>query len=223
MKPSPFTAALLALYVASGSPADAQTHPAKSTVAIATVGGAIETDATFRPPSDNAMPTGPYGDMVKLGREIFLYTGQYAQPFVGNSLHCSNCHLDAGRLANSAPLWAAWVAYPRYRTKNRRVDTYADRLRDCFLFSMNGKEPPFGDKVLVALETYSAWLARGAPVGADMPGRLYGRPGKPALPPDYARGEVVYQHSCALCHGADGAGQSAAGRVVFPPLWGDDS
>jgi len=30
----------------------------------------------------------------------------------------------------------------------------------------------------------------------------------------------VYRQHCALCHGADGAGQRAGGHVVFPPLWG---
>ena len=43
------------------------------------------------------------------------------------------------------------------------------------------------------------------------------------LPPDYDRGQLVYRRNCALCHGADGAGQKVAGRYVFPPLWGPDS
>jgi thiosulfate dehydrogenase len=30
---------------------------------------------------------------------------------------------------------------------------------------MNGKAPPLGDPVVVALESYSFWLAKGAPVG----------------------------------------------------------
>jgi thiosulfate dehydrogenase len=44
-----------------------------------------------------------------------------------------------------------------------------------------------------------------------------------SLAQDYARGQTVYEHDCALCHGADGLGQRAAGRYVFPPLWGRDS
>ncbi|MBV8614604.1 MAG: c-type cytochrome, partial [Acetobacteraceae bacterium] len=51
----------------------------------------------------------------------------------------------------------------------------------------------------------------------------YPRLGAPAAPPDDARGQHVYQESCALCHGPDGAGQSAAGQAVFPPLWGPNS
>jgi thiosulfate dehydrogenase len=177
----------------------------------------------FHPPAEDAIPTGPYGDMVKLGRDIFRNPGQYAKPFVGNELRCSNCHLDAGRLAGSSPLWAAWVGFPMYRAKNHHVNTFEERLQGCFRFSMNGKAPPLGDKVLVALETYSAWLAQGAPVGQDMPGRGYPRLGQPAAPPDFARGHAVYQQKCASCHGADGGGQSAAGQIVFPPLWGPNS
>lgn len=34
----------------------------------------------------------------------------------------------------------------------------------------------------------------------------------------------MYAQQCALCHGADGAGQRTAdGHTVFPALWGSDS
>ncbi len=176
--------------------------------------------ASFHPPPHGTIPDTPLGRTVRLGEEIFRHTGTAASAFVGNDLACSNCHIDAGRLANAGPMWAAWVAFPAYRGKNERVNTFAERLQGCFRYSMNGKPPPLGDKVLVALESYSAWLARGAPTGAEMPGRGYPKLPKPGLPPDSARGAKIYAARCALCHGADGAGQSAVGRVVFPPVWG---
>jgi thiosulfate dehydrogenase len=179
--------------------------------------------AVFQPPAKEAIPPGPYGDMVKLGRDVFRETGKYAGAFVGNELRCSNCHLDVGRLADSSPMWAAWVVFPAYRAKNRHVNTFQERLQGCFRFSMNGRAPPFGDKVLVALETYAAWLAQGAPVGTNLPGRGYPRLKAPSLPPDFARGRIVYEQQCALCHGPHGAGQSAGVQVVFPPLWGANS
>lgn len=37
------------------------------------------------------------------------------------------------------------------------------------------------------------------------------------------RGVAVYADKCALCHGENGEGQFALGKVVFPPLWGADS
>jgi thiosulfate dehydrogenase len=94
--------------------------------------------------------------MVKRGRDIFRDTRTAARAFVGNDLRCSNCHLDAGRLADASPLWAAWVAFPEYRAKNHKVNTFQARLQDCFRFSMDGAAPPLGDDVLIALETYSA-------------------------------------------------------------------
>ncbi|WP_081974834.1 c-type cytochrome [Novilysobacter arseniciresistens] len=179
--------------------------------------------AGFTPPGHDQIPDGPYGDIVRKGRDIFTDTRTHAGEFVGNSLSCGNCHLDAGRLANSAPLWGAYVRYPAYRSKTGQVNNYTERLQGCFMYSMNGTAPPAGSEVLVALETYSYWMAQGAPVGAQLPGAGYPKKFKPPQPPDYARGEAVFVENCALCHGEDGQGQSAAGRQVFPPLWGPKS
>ncbi|AND67640.1 hypothetical protein ATSB10_01860 [Dyella thiooxydans] len=180
--------------------------------------------AAFEPPPESAIPPGPFGDVVREGREIFINTDVAAKAYVGNGLRCSNCHLDAGRLANSAPLWGAYVAYPAYRAKNGHVNTLGERLQGCFKYSMNGKAPPLDSKEMVALETYAFWMAKGAPTGEKLPGAGYPKKGfKPPQPPDYVRGEAVFKAHCALCHGADGQGQQVAGRYVFPPLWGPDS
>jgi thiosulfate dehydrogenase len=177
----------------------------------------------FSPPGDNDIPKGEFGDAVRLGEKIFRDTQGNAGEFVGNSLQCANCHLDSGRLANAAPLWAAYVAYPAYRIKNGHVNTFAERLQGCFLYSMNGKAPAADDKVLVALESYAYFLAKGAAIGAELPGRGYPKLPKPANL-DYAHGQQVYAAKCALCHGAEGQGQHASdGSVVFPPLWGTRS
>ena len=177
----------------------------------------------FTPPPDGAIPDNEFGKEVKLGQAIFNGTSALAVPFVGNSLRCASCHLDAGKLPNSAPLWAAYVAYPAYRSKNGHVNTLAERIQGCFSYSMNGKAPPLGDKVMVALDSYAFFLAKGAPVGTSLPGRGYPTPTKPPLPMDFARGALVFAQKCALCHGADGQGQSSNGAVVFPPLWGPKS
>ena len=195
--------------------------------------GAIAADATpappaaapktFAPPTEIAMPDGEFGQIVKQGEQVFLHTRQYAGAYVGNNLDCASCHLDAGRRANSAPMWGAYVAYPAYRTKDGAVNTFAARVQGCFNYSMNGKPPPLGDPVLVALESYAYWLAKGAPVGTKMAGAGYPKLPFPALPADYARGQHVYDANCALCHGADGQGQTSGGRPAFPALWGSDS
>lgn len=193
----------------SGTPSDQNTH-----------------STTFQPPAEKDMPKDEFGKAVQLGKDIFTHTDVYASQFVGtnSNLRCSSCHLDAGRLADSAPLWGAYVSYPTYRSKNKHVNTYAERMQGCFKFSMNGKAPPLGDPVLVALESYSYWLATGAKIDPKIKGRGYPKLPKPALPQDYARGQKVYEQYCALCHGVDGAGQvSENNQPNFPALWGDKS
>ncbi|RYY18082.1 MAG: c-type cytochrome [Alphaproteobacteria bacterium] len=200
-----------------------------SGVAIAAAGGiavvlmAADVAPTYQPPAESEMPTGKFGDEVKLGEAIFREPQEHAAEFVGNTLRCSNCHLQAGRLAGAAPMGPAYVSYPAYRSKNGHVNSFEERLQGCFEFSMNGKAPPLGDKVLVALESYSYWLAKGLKVDEKPPGRGFPALEKAALTPDYARGAQVYSQHCAMCHGGDGAGQSSGGKVVFPALWGTQS
>jgi thiosulfate dehydrogenase len=199
-----------------------------STVAANTAAPVVATLAPVpivrvAPPPESSIPNNDFGKEVALGRQIFIDPGHYAKAYVGNPLSCENCHLDAGRLADAAPLWGAYPMYPAYRAKNHHVNTFAERLQGCFRFSMNGKAPPLGDPVLVALETYAYWMAQGQPVGKAMPGHGYPKLSAPSSAPDYARGETVFKHDCALCHGGDGQGQHAADRVVFPPLWGPQS
>lgn len=61
--------------------------------------------AQFQPPQESELPDNAYGKLVKQGYALFVDTKRLAPQFVGNGLNCSNCHLDQGRLANSAPLW----------------------------------------------------------------------------------------------------------------------
>ena len=203
----------------AASPAGAP--PAAATAQAA--GAQARSAAGFAPPPESAIPNDEFGRLVRLGRAIFTDTGKHARAFIGNDLRCSNCHLDAGRVAGSAPLWGAYVAYPQFRAKTGEVDDYATRLQGCFKYSMNGKAPPLGHEVLRALETYSYWLATGAPVRTHMDGAGYPKLKRPADGGDYDRGAQVYQQRCALCHGADGEGQKSAGVQVFPPLWGPRS
>jgi thiosulfate dehydrogenase len=174
-------------------------------------------------PPDTAIPDNALGRNILLGREIFTNTARAAPQFVGNDLSCSNCHLDAGRRPNASPLWAAYGLYPQYRSKNGHVNSFAERLQECFRYSMNGRMPSAGDPVLVALESYATFLARGAPIGVTLPGQGFLKLPKAARAPDYERGRAVYAENCAQCHGQDGVGLKADGKTAIPPLWGDRS
>jgi thiosulfate dehydrogenase len=88
---------------------------------------------------------------------------------------------------------------------------------------MNGHPPPYDSPEMVALVSYSYWLAQRAPTGADMPGRGYPKVATPPQAADKTRGMAVYEQNCAICHGMNGQGTKVDGRYAFPPLWGKDS
>lgn len=178
----------------------------------------------FQPPPESAIPDNEFGKVVREGERIFMNTPGRAAQYVGNNLNCASCHLDAGRRPDSAPMWAAYVVYPAYRSKNKHVNTLAERIQGCFMYSMNGKAPPQDDPIMTALQTYMFWLASEAPTGVKLSGQGYPKLPQPALKADYLRGQEVYGQNCALCHGANGEGRKTQdGRWVFPALWGADS
>lgn len=214
------TVAAYLAWLRPGGDNDVPAAPAKADEAAAPAASA---QGSFQPPPESAIPAGPDGEVIRFGEQVFTDTGRYAKDYAGNALTCANCHLDRGRLPNSAPMWAAFGQYPRYRKKNDKVNTLTDRIQGCFLFSMNGKPPPADSEVMVALESYFHWLATGAPVNVAMPGGGYPELPTPAQAPSPERGARVFETHCALCHGADGQGRQSAGVVVFPPLWGPES
>lgn len=198
--------------------------------AAAQSGGDGKQAALFQPPAESTIPDDDFGKSVRRGMAIFNDTGTNAHDFVGNDLSCSNCHLDAGRQAYSAPMWAAYPVYPKYRGKNKMVNTMEDRIKGCFTYSMNaqgspsGGPPPYGSDVYRDLQAYFFWMSKGLPTGEKPEGAGFGKIDKPAQEPSRQRGEEVFAENCAVCHGADGQGQKDInGKVVFPPLWGPHS
>lgn len=179
----------------------------------------------FTPPPDSEIPAGPFGDLVRKGERIFTQTGRFASKYVGaaNKMTCESCHLDRGRKPYSAPLWGAYVMYPRYRSKNHMVNKLDERIQGCFRFSMNGTAPPVTSDTVKALIAYSFWMSRGAPVGVRLKGQGLVKLPLPARHPSLFRGKKVYAARCALCHGAHGQGRTSHGGQVFPPVWGNGS
>ena len=54
------------------------------------------------------------------------------------------------------------MSYPTYRSKNDKINSFADRLQGCFIYSMNGTAPTTDSEALIALASYSYWLSMGA-------------------------------------------------------------
>jgi thiosulfate dehydrogenase len=184
---------------------------------LAAATSALGTDF-HRPPPLASAPHDKYGDLVRLGHAIFTDTPRQARRYSGNRLSCSNCHLDAGSKPNAAPLWAAFGAYPAWRAKTDRVDSFDERVQQCFRYSLNGIPPALGAIELTALAAYAHFVSHGAPVGVEMPGRGFPQVAKTGQDANRDRGRAVYRQHCIACHGEDGAGQAG-----MPPLWGFDS
>lgn len=200
------------------------------------VPGAISTGSDssigqeFVPPDEATIPAGPGGESIRRGKAIFDDPRTFASAFVGNSMACRNCHLDSGRKPNSSPMWAAWVRYPLFRTKDNAVNTMEDRIQGCFRYSMNapnspsGGPPPAGSDVYRQLESYFHWLATGAATGSKLAGSGYPTPPLTGAGYDPGRGAPLFQQKCSGCHGADGEGaKQPDGKVIYPPLWGPRS
>lgn len=167
------------------------------------------------------LPQDKYGELVRYGYRIFTNTSEYARRYTGNALACSSCHLDAGRRAYASPMWAAWGMYPAYLKKNDRVNTFEERLQQCFRFSLNGIPPPIDSPEIRALVAYAQWLAGGKPAGVELPGRGFPTIVRTGSDPNPMRGKAVYASRCAACHGDNGEGQKiSGGKYMNPPLWG---
>lgn len=171
----------------------------------------------FAPPSPETIPGSQLGEQIRQGYQIVVNTQDYAKPYVGNRLNCTNCHLDGGLNPNAASFVGLASVYPEYRTRTAKVNTLADRINECFERSLNGRALPSDSSKLQAVVAYITWLSQGVPQGATLPWRGVQRIDSRRLL-DPSNGKNIFANKCAFCHGSDGLGTMAA-----PPVWGPQS
>lgn len=169
-------------------------------------------------------PPGPLGALIRLGKELVETTSTHelTRPFAGNALHCTSCHLKAGTHDKASPFVGAATAYPAFSPREKRVISLEERIMFCFERSLNGKAPPHGHRVNLALAAYITWLSQGQPLrmNAQAPLGPKATPYTPVEPAqaDRGRGRRLYEAKCASCHGEDGQGDEDS-----PPVWGAKS
>lgn len=88
---------------------------------------------------------------IRLGFQIVENTPQHAGEFVGNDLSCGNCHLNAGQRHRALPYTGIAATFPEPRRREGRLFSLEDRIRGCFLRSMNGEAPPYDSPQLLAV------------------------------------------------------------------------
>jgi thiosulfate dehydrogenase len=169
-------------------------------------------------PDTAAIPRDSLGASIRRGLALMQHTTDSLPKFAPGKMNCMNCHLDAGRDWNAAPLVGAHVRYPKYLGRTGAVVGMPDRVNYCFTRSLAGTRLPADSREMVDIMAFLAWLSRDIPVGAVVPGsdgllRMTER-----LTGDTTRGAAIYQQTCIACHGADGEGGPA-----IPPLWGPRS
>lgn len=197
-------------------------------VLAATLPGVLVNFQEHQPPvasnSPASLPPGKLGEVIRLGQQLIEETDTHplSRDWVGNSMQCTSCHLDAGRHKTAATFRGVATAYPAYAPREDRVITLEDRILNCFMRSMNGTRPPNGGPVSTAMASYITWLSQGESMQMNPrqslgPGHLV-KLKVAANEADLARGQAVYEDRCGFCHGDNGEGGDDG-----PPVWGGDT
>jgi thiosulfate dehydrogenase len=177
----------------------------------------------FETPRLADMLASPNAGQLVRGMRLHLETKALLPQNVGNSLNCTSCHLNAGTVADGSPFVGVSAFFPSYAPRAGRVITLEDRINGCFLRSMNGKPLPADSADMKAMVAYFDWMKKETKPQDKVAGRGVGKVDM-AIKPNVENGKQVYATQCAVCHGKDGEGlKQADGRVIYPPLWGDDS
>jgi thiosulfate dehydrogenase len=181
-------------------------------------------DATpFETPRLADLLAQPEAEKLVRGMRLNAETRTLLPGHVGDDLNCTSCHLNAGTVADGSPYVGVSAFFPSYAPRAGRVITLEDRINGCFLRSMNGTPLAPDDADMKAMVAYFDWMKGATRPEDKVPGRGVGKI-DPSIRPNPENGRAVYATNCAVCHGENGEGvKDAAGRVVYPPLWGDRS
>lgn len=178
----------------------------------------------------NTLPDSKTGTVIKYGHKLFgetykfLGKSSFDKPFVGNSLSCTNCHLNSGTQPFAIPLIGVDKRFPQYRGRENIIGSLEDRINGCFERSMNGNRLKNDSKEMKAIVSYINWLGRYVKVNEVITGKGLKSIEYPNRKVDLAKGKVVFEKVCVECHGFDGQGQKTDQfTYLYPPLWGPNS
>ncbi|AEV26457.1 cytochrome c [Azospira oryzae PS] len=180
-------------------------------------------NSKFETPRLADMLAKPNAEQLVRGMRLHLETKDLLPNHVGDQLNCTSCHLNAGTVADGSPFVGVSAFFPSYAPRAGRIITLEDRINGCFKRSMNGKPLPVESADMKAMVAYFDWMKGATKPEDKVPGRGIGKIDR-SLKPDSDNGKKIYAEQCAVCHGENGEGlKSADGKMVYPPLWGDES
>lgn len=154
----------------------------------------------------------------------------------GSHASCRHCHQGVGdkqdaagrRPVGSNGLGASWVMADMYDRFTGLLLPYELRQMQCYINSSNGFKPNASDDLIRDVTAYTRFLSAALDLRI---GNRYPEQGIDEIPAsathrrgdDYVRGAYVYREKCAACHGPEGLGKVAEGRVLYPALAGPNA
>lgn len=188
------------------------------------------TDALWKAPAADAISKEKNADLIEYGRNLISNTAAYLGPkgsvaTITNGMNCQNCHLQAGTLPFGNNYSAVFSTYPKYRARSGTIEGIEKRVNDCMERSLNGKPLAENSREMKAIKAYIEWLGKDVPKGEKPEGSGLVELTYLERAADPAKGKVLYEQKCAVCHQADGSGMLSADAVTYqyPPMWGDHS
>ncbi|HEY8781208.1 MAG TPA: c-type cytochrome [Mucilaginibacter sp.] len=173
---------------------------------------------------------GEEAKLIKYGRALIVNTSYYFGPKgviarKSNGVNCQSCHLDAGTkfLGNNFSMVSA--CYPRFKERSRTFETIVEKVEDCFVRSLNGKEIDSSGREMKAFAAYLQWIGKNVKKGIKPVGSGIEELSFLNRAADTAKGRIVFVSKCQTCHGKNGAGVLKKNGVgyIYPPLWGEHS
>ncbi|HEX8039844.1 MAG TPA: c-type cytochrome [Chryseosolibacter sp.] len=205
-------------------------RPAKETITRNVAPAQSPRSDLWHAPDSTLIPLTPEGDLIRYGHDLIAHTADYLGPngkvkATSNGMNCQNCHLKAGTKPFGNNYAAVASMYPRFRARSGGIETMEKRVNDCIERSLNGTALEEDSKEMRAMIAYFRWLGKDVQSGVTPKGA-----GLIELPlleraADPAKGKLVYEKYCRLCHGAEGSGYRIAGSAgwKYPPLAGENS
>ncbi|MEO6839121.1 MAG: c-type cytochrome, partial [Ginsengibacter sp.] len=170
------------------------------------------------------------GKLIFYGYKLIVNTAFYLGPkgivaFASNGMNCENCHLNGGTKPFGNNFGKVFSNYPKYRNRNGSMQTIYDRINDCFVRSLNGKELDSSTHEMQAIYAYIKWLGEEVPKGVSPEGTTFINVKYLDRPANPIAGKQVFTMQCQSCHGKNGEGLMNTNGIgyAFPPLWGKNS
>ena len=192
--------------------------------------GSSSVDSVWIAPDSSQILHSADGDLIQYGRALIAKTAEYFGPngkiaHTANGMNCQNCHLDAGTRPWGNNYGGVFSTYPKYRERRGANETIVQRVNDCFMRSLNGKELDSNSREMKGILAYMRWLGKEIPRGKKPYGSGIREPRLLDRAADPQKGKLVYVSKCQRCHGASGQGifDSVSVHYLYPPLWGRNS